>query len=61
MLQTTRKPYVIRFDRIVTAYRTVRANKGSHGVDDVSLEAYEDDLQGNLYKLWNRRVTRTVN
>lgn len=54
MLQTTRKPFVIRFDRIVMAYRSVKANKGSHGVDNVSLEAYEEDLQGNLYKLWNR-------
>jgi RNA-directed DNA polymerase len=54
MLQTTGKPFVIRFDRVVAAYRAVKANKGSHGVDDVSLEAYEEDLQGNLYKLWNR-------
>jgi len=54
MLQTTQKPFAIRFDRIVMAYRAVKANKGSHGVDDVSLEAYEEDLQGNLYKLWNR-------
>jgi len=54
MLQTTGKPFVIRFDRVVAAYRAVKANKGSHGVDDVSLEGYEEDLQGNLYKLWNR-------
>jgi RNA-directed DNA polymerase len=54
MLQTTGKPFVVRFDRVVAAYRAVKANKGSHGVDDVSLEAYEEDLQGNLYKLWNR-------
>ena len=54
MLQTTQKPFEIRFDRIVAAYRAVKANKGSAGVDDVSLEAYEEDLQGNLYKLWNR-------
>ena len=54
MLQTTRKPFAIRFDRVVAAYRSVKANAGSHGVDDVTLEAYEEDLQGNLYKLWNR-------
>ena len=54
MLQTKQKPFEIRFDRIVLAYKTVKANKGSHGVDDVSLEAYEEDLQDNLYKLWNR-------
>ena len=54
MLQTTRKPFEIRFDRIVWAYKSVKANKGSYGVDEVSLEAYEKDLQSNLYKLWNR-------
>jgi RNA-directed DNA polymerase len=54
MLQTTRKPFEIRFDRIIAAYRAVKANKGSQGVDDVTLEAYEEDLQSNLYKLWNR-------
>jgi retron-type reverse transcriptase len=51
MLQPEQKPFEIRFERIVLAYKTVRANKGSHGVDDVSLEAYEQNLQGNLYKL----------
>jgi RNA-directed DNA polymerase len=54
MSQTKRKPFEIRFDRVVLAYKTVKANKGSHGVDDVSLEAYEENLQDNLYKLWNR-------
>ena len=54
MSQTKQKPFEIRFDRIVLAYKTVKANKGSHGVDGVSLEAYEENLQGNLYKLWNR-------
>ena len=54
MLQTKQKPFDIRFDRIVRAYKTVKANKGSHGVDEVSLERYEEHLQDNLYKLWNR-------
>lgn len=54
MSQTKRKPFEIRFDRIVLAYKTVKANKGSHGVDGVSLEGYEENLQDNLYKLWNR-------
>jgi len=52
--QTKRKPFEIRFDRVVLAYKAVRANKGSHGVDGVSLEAYEVNIQDNLYKLWNR-------
>lgn len=36
------------------AYKKVRANKGAAGVDGESLEAYESNLKGNLYKLWNR-------
>ena len=36
------------------AYRRVKANKGAAGVDEQSIEEFERDLQGNLYKLWNR-------
>ena len=36
------------------AYRRVKANKGAAGVDGESIEEFERDLHGNLYKLWNR-------
>ncbi len=36
------------------AYKKVRANKGSAGIDQVSLQDYEANLSKNLYKLWNR-------
>ncbi|TVP99394.1 MAG: group II intron reverse transcriptase/maturase [Balneolaceae bacterium] len=36
------------------AYRKVKANRGSAGIDQVSLEEFGNDLSGNLYKLWNR-------
>ena len=36
------------------AYRRVKANKGGAGVDGESIAEFERDLQGNLYKLWNR-------
>jgi hypothetical protein len=36
------------------AYRRVKANKGAAGVDGESIQEFERDLQGNLYKLWNR-------
>ncbi len=36
------------------AYLKVKANKGSAGIDQVTLTAYEANLSNNLYKLWNR-------
>ena len=36
------------------AYRRVKANDGAAGVDGTSIEEFERDLKGNLYKLWNR-------
>jgi len=36
------------------AWRRVKANKGAAGVDGESIEEFERDLEGNLFKLWNR-------
>lgn len=36
------------------AYKKVRKNKGSSGVDGMTWAALESDLSGHLYKLWNR-------
>ena len=39
---------------VYEAYRRVKASKGAAGVDGQSIEQFEQDLKGNLYKLWNR-------
>jgi group II intron reverse transcriptase/maturase len=39
---------------VFEAYRKVRANKGSGGVDDMGWEDLDKDLNAHLYKLWNR-------
>ena len=36
------------------AYKKVRANKGSGGIDNMSWEWLENNLNAELYKLWNR-------
>lgn len=48
------KPYAIPKRLVWEAYKRVKANGGSAGVDGQSLEDFEKDLSGNLYKLWNR-------
>lgn len=39
------------------AYKKVKANKGSAGVDEVSMEAFDADRSHHLYKLWNRMAS----
>ena len=48
------KPFVISKRQVWEAYKRVRANGGAAGVDGQSLEEFETDLAGNLYRLWNR-------
>jgi len=51
---TNPKPYDISKRRLLEAYWRVKANRGAAGIDGESLEMFEADLTGNLYKLWNR-------
>src|ERR1700757_3811318 len=48
------KSYVISKRVVWEAYLKVKANHGAAGVDGESIEAFEKDLQNNLYKIWNR-------
>jgi hypothetical protein len=48
------KAYKIPKQLVWDAYQRVKANRGAAGVDGQSLAAFEEDLKGNLYKVWNR-------
>lgn len=53
-LKSSAKPFEISKWEVWEAYEQVKANNGAPGVDKVSLGEFETDLQGNLYRIWNR-------
>lgn len=48
------KPFLIDKRQVYEAYLEVRSKEGAGGVDGVTIEQFEKDLKGNLYKIWNR-------
>lgn len=48
------KAYEVPKMLVWKAFQRVKANGGSAGVDGESVEDFELQLSGNLYKLWNR-------
>ena len=48
------RQYDIPKRAVIDAYRRVKANKGSAGIDGVDFEEFEKKLNNNLYKIWNR-------
>ncbi|MBS1258475.1 MAG: Group II intron-encoded protein LtrA [Candidatus Scalindua arabica] len=43
----------------MVAWESVKANKGSSGIDEESIRDFEANLKGNLYKIWNRMSSGT--
>jgi group II intron reverse transcriptase/maturase len=48
------KPFNISKGEVWEAYKRVKANRGAAGVDNQSIDAFDKDLEDNLYKIWNR-------
>lgn len=53
------KPFKISKHVVMEAYKRVKANRGSAGVDHQSLKDFAKDLKKNLYKIWNRMSSGT--
>jgi group II intron reverse transcriptase/maturase len=51
---TQAKPFPITKRQVWEAYKRVKANQGGAGVDGQTVQAFEERLEDNLYKLWNR-------
>ena len=48
------KSFEIPKQLVWEAFKRVKANKGSAGIDGVSIETFESNLKDNLYQIWNR-------
>lgn len=47
-------PFSIATHEVWEAYKRVKANRGTAGVDGQSIEQFEREVSNNLYRLWNR-------
>ncbi len=45
--------YLISRYTIWEAYKLVKANQGAAGVDEQSIQKFEENLKDNLYKIWS--------
>ena len=53
------KPFTISKHLVLDAFKAVKANAGSAGVDRQAIDEFEGDLKDNLYKIWNRMSSGT--
>lgn len=53
------KQFAISESVVQVAFEKVKANKGAAGVDEQSVQQFEENLEANLYKIWNRMSSGT--
>ncbi len=48
------RPLPITGEMVEAAFKKVKSNGGSAGIDKVSISDFKENLSDNLYKIWNR-------
>ena len=48
------KQFKIPKQLVFDAYKKVKVNSGSAGVDEITIKDFQKNLKNNLYKIWNR-------
>lgn len=56
-MRTAAKSFAIPKRQVYEAWKRVKANRGAAGIDKQSIAEFEEDLSGNLYKVWNRMAS----
>lgn len=57
--QSGLKPFPVTMQMVIDAHRKVKTKGKAYGVDEVSMKDFEQKLNGNLYKIWNRLASGT--
>ncbi len=53
----TAKPFPVPQQQVWGAWKRVKENQGGAGMDGQSISEFEENLEDNIYKIWNRAVT----
>lgn len=56
-MRTSTKSFSITKRQVYDAWKRVRANKGSAGIDAETIAGFEKNLSRNLYVIWNRMAS----
>lgn len=51
------KQFDISKKAVIAAFQAVKENAGSYGADEQTIKEFEEHLNNNLYKLWNRMAS----
>ena len=51
------RQYQIPQQTMKEAWKLVKANKGAAGIDGQTIEDFEEDVDNNLYKIWNHMTS----
>jgi len=51
--------FIISKEAVFEAFKRVKANKGTYGIDEQTIANFELNLENNLYKVWNRMSSGT--
>ncbi len=54
LFETESRTVPISKEMVRKAYKKVKANQGSAGIDNESLTKFQADISKNLYRIWNR-------
>lgn len=59
MSEERTKSFAVSKRMVWESYKKVCASNGSAGIDQESIEMFNENMKGNLYKLWNRMSSGT--